>query len=373
MLKIIVIALLVILVGIIILFVYAKYRLNNIKNRKNLQGHVDTAAEKLIQSGVAYGLVLGIYKGGKTYVKGYGTIKKDERLQPNNTTIMELASTSKLFTSCVLQILCDEGTLNLDEKIYDLLKNKVELPPIARKTTLRQLATHTSGFPALPESFILKMTDENNPYKNLSTQDLYDYLKDCVGKKSEGKFEYSNFGMGLLGHIMELKTNKKFEDLVKEKLLSKLQMNNTFITPDSKQQPKIAQGYNEAGAPNPIWEDHVLTGAGSFMSDATDMIAFIRANLGAHHSPVSASLLKTHTQQTNRATGLGWMLPSSIDKFIGNKHILWHNGIAGGYASFIAIDKQAQCGIIVLSNTAKDITLFGMKMIRIVHTQSWKE
>jgi CubicO group peptidase (beta-lactamase class C family) len=150
-------------------------------------------------------------------------------------------------------------------------------------------------------------------------------------------------------------------------------MFNTFITVDSAHLKDIAQGYTEEGAPNPIWQDHVLTGAGSFLSNATDMTAFIRANLAANNSPVATSLLKTHGINTQSDKRLGWIAPSDLDSFMGNTDIIWHNGLAGGYASYIAIDKHTQSGIIILSNKAVDITTFGMEMIRMVNTQSRKE
>jgi hypothetical protein len=31
-------------------------------------------------------------------------------------------------------------------------------------------------------------------------------------------------------------------------------------------------------------------------------------------------------------------MPSVIDRLLGNKDIVWHNGMAGGYACFIAKD-----------------------------------
>jgi CubicO group peptidase (beta-lactamase class C family) len=67
------------------------------------------------------------------------------------------------------------------------------------------------------------------------------------------------------------------------------------------------------------------------------------------------------------------MLPGFLDKLAGNKNMLWHNGMAGGYASFIAIDKVHNYGIIILSNKAIDVTNFGMKLTLSARTQSWKD
>ena len=367
---IIVLSSLAILAGV---YLFIKFKSTNIEDKKNLERSIDIQVTQFIAKGNAYGVVVGVVKDDKVYLKGFGTTEKGKNILPDSTTIFELASTSKLFTTSTLQLLIDEDELKLDDPIKNLLNGKVTFPANAQKTTLRHLATHRSGFPSLPNSFIAKMTDDSNPYKDLVTQDIYDYLKSCEGKKAEGIFDYSNFGMGLLGHLLELKTDVKYEQLVKEKLLKPLGMTQTFVTVKPVHQSKIIQGYDENGNPTPVWTDHVLTGAGSFLSNGNDMVKFVKANLNERASPISKSLLATHHQQFGGETGLGWILPSHIDKILGNENIVWHSGMSGGYSSFIALDKVNNYGLFVLTNKSIDATKIGMKLTVKVRTQSWKK
>lgn len=353
-------------------FAFVQFKLKNLKDNKDLQASIDKVANKYIADGKALGLVVGVIKNDTVYIKGYGTTQKGQSTLPDSNSIFELASTSKLFTTTVLQLMADEGVIQITDKIQPLLNGKVSLPILAQNTTLQQLATHLSGFPSLPNLFLAKMNDETNPYKDLVTQDIYDYLKNCEEKQPDGTFEYSNFGMGLLGHILELKSGLRYEELVKQKLLLPLEMKNTFVTIPPENQKYIAQGYDENNNEAPIWKDDVLTGAGSFLSSGADLIKFVKANLKTSATPLSASLIKTHQQQLGGETGLGWILPSSADTLLGNKSIVWHNGMAGGYASFICIDKINQYGLFVLSNKAIDVTKLGMKMTVVVRIQSWK-
>lgn len=371
-LKILGIIILVIILSLIVLFFFAKNKLARMEDKGDLAKVINEESIKFINNGNSLGLVVGIVKNGQVFLKGYGTIKKGENIAPDLTTIFELASTSKLFTTSTLQILSDHNRIDIDEKIQNILKDKVTLPTIAQNTTLQNLATHTSGFPSLPKSFIAKMTDARNPYKDLVKKDIYNYLINCEEKNPEGTFEYSNFGMGLLGHLLEIKTNRNYEQLVKETLLDPLEMKSTFINVDSPKNYKIAQGYNENNEPTPIWIDNVLTGAGSFLSNGEDMIKFIKANLTEEASTISRSLINSHRNQLNNQTGLGWLYPENIDKLMGQKSIVWHNGMAGGYSSFIAIDKTNNYGVIILSNKSVDITTFGMKLTMYARTQSWK-
>jgi len=226
------------------------------------------------------------------------------------------------------------------------------------------LATHTSGLPSSPESFVPKIKDELNPYKDLTVQDLYDYLATCENLGETGKFDYSNLGMGVLGHILELKMGKSYETIVKEEIVNRLEMKNTTITLSAEQQQKLlAQGYNEQGNPNPVWKDAVLTGAGSFLSNAEDMTKFIRANFDASRSEISSSLIKTHEKQSGGETGLGWHYYSRFFAAITDEEdVIWHNGGAGGYASFMAINKKTKSGVIILSNTTDEVTWLGTRL-----------
>ncbi len=370
-LKITGIVLLVLVAIAAVLFFYVRYRLHHVKDRGDLEASLDKQVRKYIAKEQGYALVIGVYKDGRSFVKGYGSVIKGSSEPPSQDKVFQLASITKLFTASLLQILCDRGVVHLDDRIADLLHDKVILPPSAANTTLRHLATHTSGFPGLPQSFLDKMTDEANPYKDLRTEDLYSYLKTCEGKKPEGSFEYSNLGMGLLGHILALKAGGEYEQMVRQEILRPLGMNQTFVTIDSSNIGNIIQGYNEAGNPTPVWAGTVLTGAGFFLTTAQDMLSFIRANLDKT-SPLYPTLAKTHIRQFDGKTALGWMVPDGFDDFIGSKSLLWHNGMVGGYATYIAIDTVSSTGLIMLSNRAKDITGDGSMLMRTINTQSWK-
>ena len=55
----------------------------------------------------------------------------------------------------------------------------------------------------------------------------------------------------------------------------------------------------------------------------------------------------------------------------GNKTMVWHNGLVGGYAYYIFIDTKAKTGIVILSNKATNVRGLGMMLTRQARTQSW--
>lgn len=349
--------------GVASFLAYRYYGNRNVKDTKNLEEIVGRIGDGYVNKNGNVGLIVGVVRGDRVFIKGFGKKSKERGDAPDAQTIFELASIGKIFTASAAQILSERGEISFDDSIDKRLNPTVKMCEKAKNITLRQLATHTSGLPSFPESFIPKIKDELNPYKDLTVRDLYDYLATCENLGAVGKFDYSNLGMGVLGHILELKTGKSYETIVKDEIVNRLEMKNTTITLSAEQRELLAQGYNEQGNPNPVWEDSVLTGAGSFLSNAEDMTKFIRANFDASHSEISNFLLKTHEKQTGGETGLGWHYYSRFFAALTDEEdVIWHNGGAGGYASFIAINKKTKSGVIVLSNTTDDVTWLGTRL-----------
>lgn len=353
----------VILVGSIAFLAIRYYQNRNIKDTHTLEKIIEKAGAKYIDKDGSVGLVIGVVKDDKIFIKGFGKESKNGDKIPDGKTLFELASIGKTFTASAAQIFVDRGEISWDDKIDKYLSGKVEICEQIKDVTLRHLATHTLGLASFPKSFFPKIKDELNPYKHLTTQGLYDYLGSCEENTEIGKYAYSNLGMGLLGHILELQTKKTYEAIIKEEIVEKLGMENTTITLNEDQTNILAQGYNENGKPNPVWEDRVLTGAGSFISNAEDVCKFIKANFDAKRSEISESLVKTHEKLFNGKTGLGWHHNSRFWNFItGEEGVIWHNGASGGYRSFIAVNKNAKSGVIILSNSTNDVTVLGTKL-----------
>ena len=356
---------------------YLKHRLNNTADNGNLEATLDTEVRKLTHRHPSHGMVVGIYKDGKSFIKGYGFLSNDNKTPPGPRTIFQLASVSKLFTAATLQVLCDEGVARMDATLGEVIGGTLTLSPAAQQVTLEQLATHTSGFPKVPKTWIRKVTKLvgrknllKNPYSYLELKDVFDYLQTSDGKREPGRFKYSNFGMGLLGHVMEMMTKNNLDSVVSEKLLTSLGMHSTAIALTPEMERQLAPGHAASGELNPIWTFGALGGAGAFNSNASDMMKFIQANIDGS-SPIIHSLKRTHKKRFDGHTGIGWLQPTFLDRFLGNRSIIWHNGLVGGYASYISVDTKNKTGLVLLSNKAIDVTMLGIMVTRQVRTQSW--
>ena len=209
-----------------------------------------------------------------------------------------------------------------------------------------------------------------DPYGHLGPEYVFEYLGSTEDQRAPGRFAYSNFGMGLLGHVLEFITKRDFESLVHEKLIAPLEMRHTAITLTPEMREHVAQGYTEKDAPCSLWTFRALAGAGAYNSSVEDMMRLIRANI-EDDSFMSPTLKKMHAPQSGGETGIGWIQPTFLDRFFGNKTVVWHNGMVGGYASYLSVDTKTKTGIVILSNKAIDVTMLGMMLTRKARTQSW--
>jgi CubicO group peptidase (beta-lactamase class C family) len=374
------VAIVVAVLAVVVLsgFLYLKHRMNNTTDAKDLQASINEEVAQFLKQPQVRGVVVGVYKDGKSFIKGYGTISgAADSTVPDGATVFQIASVSKVFTATLLQILCDEGVVNMDATLDELLGRSMPLSPTVQQVTLRQLATHTSGFPRIPQSLGEKATEAAkdddpllDPYSHLGPQYIFDYLATAEGKKDAGRFEYSNYGMGLLGHVLEKVTGKDYESMVKERILAPLGMKGTGVTLSSSMQMHLAQGHTAKGSPTPIWHFAALAGAGALNSNVQDVLKFIQANVD-DGKLLSRPFEKMQQPQFSGDTGIGWMQPTFIDKFLGNEQVVWHNGMVGGYASYLSIDAKTKTGVVILANKALPPDMMGMMLMRKVRTQSW--
>ncbi len=196
--------------------------------------HLDDLAAQYIRTRSQVGLVVGFLDGEQRFTKGYGRMHNDATTLLDAQTIYEIGSITKVLTGITLARLEREGRLGLEDTVAHYLPSTLNLPLPAQSITLRHLATHTSGLPRLPDNLDATMpnlTDrQDNPYVNYTVQDLYDCLSHIELRSKPGtQFAYSNLGMSLLGHILELCSGQPYEQLVASTICQPLELSDTVI------------------------------------------------------------------------------------------------------------------------------------------------
>jgi CubicO group peptidase (beta-lactamase class C family) len=191
-------------------------------------------------------IVVGLVDPNGTQFYGYGNMSNANHITVNKDTIFAIGSITKVFTTILLADMVNRGLVNLDDPIEKYLPTSVKVPIYnGQKITLENLATHTSGLPEFPASHCVSNFNGTDDYdedsiqarlifiecdKNYTFDQLYQDLSNTTLIREPGlKFEYSTFGISLLGHILALKSGMSYDRLVEERILNVLGMNNTSI------------------------------------------------------------------------------------------------------------------------------------------------
>lgn len=303
--------------------------------------------QPLIDQEIASSIVVGLYDAGNTEVYGFG--KGPGGAPPTATTLFEIGSITKVYTSLLLADAIQRREVTMDQPVAELLPTGVSVPTRDHiAITLKHLALHSSGLPRLPPSVLPNAAD---PYAKIDEDALYADLQHTDLESAPGQqIVYSNYGVGLLGFALGRKLGGSYPKALADRILAPLGFHDTFFTVPAAAAARQAVGTNDDLEPVPPWTFKALAGAGALISDAHDQLALIAAELDAAaggKQPLRAAMRLTQEPQLeNRPVneGLGWQIDS--------KGRYWHNGGTAGFHAFIGFDPKSRHGIVVLCSTS---------------------
>ena len=322
---------------------------------------VRLSVQARVDQGCNAGIVIGLVTPGGTTYSVYGS--RDSTGAPvDEHTVFEIGSITKAFTGILLADMVRRGAVAFDDPIQKYLPPTVAVPTRdGRQITMVDLATHTSGLWRLPPSFA--PADPANPYADYTVEQLYAVLSGHTLSRDVGaEYEYSNYGFGLLGHVLALRAGTTYEGLIAARVANPLGMTSTGIalTPDMR--ARLAQGHVGTTAVSQ-WDIPTLAGAGALRSTAEDMVRFVRANMGLWGTPLLPAMEASHEPRHRAGSdamqiGLGWYI-----LIRDGRQIVWHNGGTGGYRSFVGFQRDGSLGVVVLTNSNRSVDDIGYHLL----------
>ncbi|MEO8452739.1 MAG: serine hydrolase [Gemmatimonadota bacterium] len=328
----------------------------------------DSTIQRILDERVAekrtFGLVVGTMDaGGKIRIYHAGSSGQDG-VALDGSSVFEIGSITKTFTAALLADMVMKGEVKLDDPVAKYLPSTVKIPERGGKQiTLYDLATQSSGLPGMPSNF--HPADMTNPYADYTVDQMYQFISGYQLQRDIGaKYEYSNLGVGLLGHALARRLGKSWEEAVTERVLKPLGMTDTKVGLTADMRRRLAVGHNEVLKPVPLWDLPTLAGAGALRSTVNDMFKYLAANMDSASKPLGKTLAMTHTSRheaggPQMTIGLAWHILHGPD----GASLVWHNGGTGGYRTFMGFDPVKHAGVIVLTNSAIGADDIGMHLM----------
>ncbi|GAB2480548.1 serine hydrolase [Nocardiopsis aegyptia] len=317
------------------------------------------------------GAVLGIARGAHSSVAAHGVLNKATGVTTTRDSLFQIGSITKVWTATLAMQLVDEGALDLDAPVADVLPElRLADPRVAQRVTMRHLLTHTSGI-------------DGDVFTDTGRGD--DCLERFVGQLDEAAqnhpmgatFSYCNSGFVLAGRVIEKLTGMSWDRALRERLCAPLGLERTVTLPEEALRFRTAMGHDSEGGqpprPVPAWGLPRSSGpAGLITATADDVLAFARLHLTGGTAPDGTRLLSERAAQAmteqqvelpethslGDSWGLGW-----IRFGWDGRRLIGHDGSTLGQSAFLRVLPEQDLAVTLLTNggAAKDLyrDLFG--------------
>ncbi|HEV7332638.1 MAG TPA: serine hydrolase domain-containing protein [Flavisolibacter sp.] len=250
---------------------------------------------------------------------GYAKLESKTPLAPGSPSW--LFSLTKTYTAVLVMKQKEKGAINLDQKITLYLPADVSaMITNAGRISVRMLLNHTSGIVNVTELSEFMVRQFNNPLHQPSVSQLLSMLKGKPQLFEPGTdYSYSNSNYLLLQTILEKVTNTPYQQLLKQEILSPLQLQHTWY--DLSEGETVTLGfpnyYFDRFANNQLenvsrWNTAIANGSrayGGIGATPFDVLLFFESLVqGTLLSPASLQEMKTWVQgkeSTQPDYGLG--------------------------------------------------------------------
>ncbi|MEU0877362.1 serine hydrolase [Lentzea sp. NPDC005914] len=303
------------------------------------------------------GAALGILRDDEIIQAHHGVLSTTTGVEVDDDTVFQIGSISKVWTTTVVMQLVDEGLLDLDAPIADVLPElRLADPVVAQKVTMRHLLTHTSGI----DGDIFTDTGRGD-------ECLERYVDQLVEARQNhplgATFSYCNSGFTLAGRVIEKLTGQTWDTAMRDRLYSPLGLTHTGTLPEEALMFRAAVGHvakDDEQVPAPVWALARSAGpAGTIFATTADVLAFARMHLDGGLAQDGTRVLSeaSTAQMTEKQTdvpdpnalgdswGLGWI------RFGWDGHrLIGHDGNTIGQSAFLRVLPEQRLAVTLLTN-----------------------
>ena len=291
------------------------------------------------------GSVRVVEDGEIIFDRYFGTFSEDSKIPWDEQTVVAIASISKSVTASLVAVLVGEGNLSFDDPIAKYLPEYAELKlqnsdQSIRSPTIAECLSHTAGFPGgtmgkLPKNSPVKRGDQAEVARHLATQGL--------AARPGTQYAYTFRGYAAVSRLIEVVTGRPIAEVMREKLLSPLGMNETTFTLGVSLVRRLplfasrAEGRSDEEVAAQIERYRTERGpfvntAGSLISTPNDLQRFLQFHadkglVGSRQIVPASVLAKLYRKQpATKNYGLGFNLRGG--------GVVGHGGATGTSASF---------------------------------------
>lgn len=326
---------------------------------EDLTSIIDQYALNTLKKGNSNSLAIAVYRDGKMYHNYYGEIDKGLNNAPNDSTLYEVASISKVFAGSLAAKAVLEGKFALDDDIRKYLGGDFSnLEYKGKPITIKNLLTHTLGFKnKTPKKLqeVNRKTFEGYYESRPFDYDINDFLQELktvkLDKEPGTHYDYNSVGPELIAYILEQVYHKKYSDML-EAFFEELGMKNTYLQNYDLHKKQLANGYDENKKRSPLDKNPLLGGAYGMITTLPDLAKFMKFQLESKNPLVKESSRFLFKDDENEM-GYLW------DVGIGKKEGFYYSktGTSFRIQSGVLVCPDSHYGLVLIVNNKSDASL----------------
>lgn len=378
------------IISILIFNLFISLGLQGQNNTKVNLKELDEYYTKMVKDWDLPSASIGIVKDGEIIFTGnYGVLEEGKNEKPNEHTLYAIASNSKAFTSAIIGILVQEGTLNWNDRVKKYLPYfEMYDPWVSDHVTIRDMLSHRVGLGTF--------SGDNVWYKsNISAEEMIKRIK-FVPKTYDFRagYGYSNLMYITAGELIKTITGKSWSENVKKRILNPLKMDRTITSINELENqgnyatPHARKENENYVIPWANWDEVASTGG--LISSVNDVSKWMIFNLNngiqgkdtllskrtrnmvwtPHNNHYVDHTTKNDFDRHFNAYGLGW----GLSDYHGRMKV-GHTGGYDGMITAVTLIPDENLGVVVLTNGVKSpimaATYYALDKFLGVETQDW--
>ncbi|MFJ2771440.1 serine hydrolase domain-containing protein [Streptomyces sp. NPDC087300] len=315
------------------------------------------------------GAQLAVLADGEVHELASGVLHTGTGVEVTTDSVFQSGSIAKVYTSTLVMRLADEGLLDLDAPVKEVLPEFETADEEATRTiTTRQLLSHTSG-----------LTCDFTYDAGRGDDCLQRYVEAAKGVamdcRPDTAVSYSSLGYNVLGRIIEVLTGQTWDAALKDRLFAPLGLERSMTLPEEALSHRVAMSHlGEPGQypdPAPAW-DLMPRSAGPYgrvvvsAGDVARLAAMhLEGGTAADGTRVLSAAAVDEMQRrvvdvpdkwtvSSDGWGLGWTL-YDWDGVTG----YGHDGAAIGQYGYLRVVPHARVAVVLLTNGGGARELYG--------------
>jgi CubicO group peptidase (beta-lactamase class C family) len=302
------------------------------------------AAQEAMAAAPVPGCALGLLADGEVEVAGFGVTSVENPLDVTPGTLFQIGSVSKTFTGTVAMQLVEEGRLDLDVPVRTYLPDlRLGDESVAAAATMRHLLTHMGGWigdffddPGRGENALAAMVERMADLPQVVPLDT--------------TFTYNNAAFYIAGRTLEVVGGAPFEQLVEERMLRPLGLENTYFHAEDVMTHRFAVGHYESEEGTSVARPWALpraaNPAGGLTSTVGDLLRYAQFHLGGDPPWLERMREPQAEIRSGEQMGITWIL-----REIDGARFFGHDGGTNGQIARLLIAPEQREALAVLTNS----------------------